>query len=109
MYTPSNEHFGICPLEAMYCRRSVIAVNSGGPLETINASPAGAGAERVENQTGFLCDPVPAEFATAMEAFVRNPKQAKEFGEAGRARVTKLFSFDAFADQLEAIVTETGV
>lgn len=34
-YTPSNEHFGIVPLEAMYCRKPVIAVNSGGPMETI--------------------------------------------------------------------------
>lgn len=34
-YTPSNEHFGIVPLEAMYCRKPVIAVNSGGPTETI--------------------------------------------------------------------------
>lgn len=35
LYTPSNEHFGIVPLEAMYCRKPVIAVNSGGPTETI--------------------------------------------------------------------------
>lgn len=25
LYTPSNEHFGITPLEAMYCKRAVIA------------------------------------------------------------------------------------
>lgn len=34
-YTPSNEHFGIVPLEAMYSRKPVIAVNSGGPTETV--------------------------------------------------------------------------
>jgi hypothetical protein len=38
LYTPANEHFGITPLEAMYCSRPVIAVNSGGPLETIAVS-----------------------------------------------------------------------
>lgn len=35
LYTPSNEHFGIVPIEAMYSRKPVIAVNSGGPTETI--------------------------------------------------------------------------
>ena len=38
LYTPSNEHFGIVPIESMYCRRPVIAVNSGGPLETVAVS-----------------------------------------------------------------------
>ena len=31
IYTPSHEHFGIVPIEAMYMKRPVIAVNSGGP------------------------------------------------------------------------------
>ena len=30
-----NEHFGIVPLESMYVGTPVIAVASGGPLETI--------------------------------------------------------------------------
>jgi len=35
IYTPTNEHFGIVPLEAMYMEKPVIACNSGGPTETI--------------------------------------------------------------------------
>ena len=35
VYTPAGEHFGIVPLEAMYCSTPVIAVNSGGPTETV--------------------------------------------------------------------------
>ena len=35
IYTPSNEHFGIVPIEAMYMKCPVIACNSGGPKETI--------------------------------------------------------------------------
>jgi alpha-1,3/alpha-1,6-mannosyltransferase len=31
LYTPTNEHFGIVPCEAMYCNVPVIADNSGGP------------------------------------------------------------------------------
>eukprot|EP01046_Picozoa_sp_COSAG06_P049650 COSAG06_NODE_7689_length_2412_cov_1.330739_1_plen_206_part_10 len=36
MYTPDREHFGIVPVEAMYAKCPVIAVNSGGPLESID-------------------------------------------------------------------------
>lgn len=35
LYTPSNEHFGIVPVECMYARRPVIACNNGGPLESV--------------------------------------------------------------------------
>lgn len=56
LYTPSNEHFGIVPLEAMYCKRAVIAVNSGGPLETVVAHESLDPSKRVNGQTGFLCE-----------------------------------------------------
>lgn len=46
VYTPSHEHFGIVPLEAMAAFRPVIAVNNGGPLESVK-----------NGQTGFLCEP----------------------------------------------------
>jgi glycosyltransferase involved in cell wall biosynthesis len=46
VYTPSHEHFGIVPLETMASVRPVIAVNNGGPLETV-----------VNKETGFLCEP----------------------------------------------------
>ena len=35
VYTPSDEHFGIVPLEAMLAGVPVLASNSGGPLETV--------------------------------------------------------------------------
>ena len=43
VYTPDKEHFGIVPLEAMYAGTPVVAVDSGGPTETV-----------VDGQTGFL-------------------------------------------------------
>ena len=43
LYTPSGEHFGIVPIEAMYNKLPVIAVNDGGPMETV-----------VDGETGFL-------------------------------------------------------
>lgn len=49
VYTPSREHFGIVPLECMSAGRPVIAVASGGPLESV-----------VDGETGILCEPTPA-------------------------------------------------
>ncbi|MBN3300827.1 alpha-1,3/1,6-mannosyltransferase ALG2 [Amia ocellicauda] len=89
LYTPSNEHFGIVPVEAMYLRCPVVAVRSGGPLESV-----------AEGETGFLCEPSAAAFADAMERFVREPSLRQEMGEAGRQRVLQKFSLEAFADQL---------
>ncbi|XP_062840382.1 alpha-1,3/1,6-mannosyltransferase ALG2 [Anolis carolinensis] len=89
LYTPSNEHFGIVPLEAMYMKCPVIAVNSGGPLESI-----------VNNQTGFLCEPLPTQFAEAMEKFVKDPALKRVMGAAGRTRVLEKFSLEAFTEKL---------
>ncbi|KAM8967634.1 alpha-1,3/1,6-mannosyltransferase ALG2 [Pelodytes ibericus] len=89
LYTPSNEHFGIVPVEAMYMQCPVIAVNSGGPLESIE-----------DNVTGYLCPPRPRDFSEAMERFVKNPSLKIAMGKAGRVRVIDTFSFEAFSSQL---------
>ncbi len=97
LYTPAHEHFGIVPLEAMYCRCPVVAVNSGGPLETV----AGQGSSA---PTGFLCEQEPAAFAAAMHALVAAPARRASLADNGRRRVEQLFSFAAFATQLDQVV-----
>lgn len=94
LYTPSNEHFGIVPIESMYMNRPVIAVNSGGPLETVQ-----------DEKTGFLRDPDADSFAEAMLKFVKDEGLSKKLGKAGHERVTSTFSFDAFGNELNAVVT----
>ncbi|KAL7840497.1 hypothetical protein AOLI_G00258200 [Acnodon oligacanthus] len=89
LYTPSNEHFGIVPVEAMYTRCPVIAVNSGGPLESV-----------AHEETGFLCDPTPESFSEAMGRFLTDPGLQQRMGQAGRDRVIDRFSLQAFTDQL---------
>ena len=96
LYTPSGEHFGIVPLEAMYCRLPVIAVNDGGPTETV-----------VNGVTGFLCDQTAEEFSDAMQKFTlpgEGRKLMEKMGDAGRKRVVQNFSFEAFATKLERSV-----
>jgi alpha-1,3/alpha-1,6-mannosyltransferase len=99
LYTPTGEHFGIVPVEAMYSRTPVIAVNSGGPTETV-----------VHGQTGWLCDPTPQAFSQAMEEAVRGGRDLKkELGVAGRERVNRNFSFTAFAKRWDTAVCHLAV
>jgi glycosyltransferase involved in cell wall biosynthesis len=82
----------------MYAGVPVVAVASGGPLETV-----------VDGETGFLCEGVPAAFAAAMTKLV-DPKTGAELkrqmGLAGHARVKKTFTLDLFADRLDGMVQE---
>lgn len=94
IYTPSNEHFGIVPLEAMYYSKPVIAVNSGGPTETI-----------VHDVTGFLCEPDSQSFANAMSKLIISPELCERLGKSGSKRFETKFSFEAFTNQLDGILT----
>jgi len=95
LYTPDREHFGIVPVEAMHARCPVIAVNSGGPCETI-----------VDGVTGFLRPAAAAEFAAAMRKFIgdEGAELRRELGEAGSQHVQQRFSFDSFTVKLDGIV-----
>uniref|UniRef100_W8CDK0 Alpha-1,3/1,6-mannosyltransferase ALG2 n=2 Tax=Ceratitis capitata TaxID=7213 RepID=W8CDK0_CERCA len=93
LYTPDNEHFGIVPLEGMYMSKPVIAVNSGGPTETI-----------VNNSTGLLCEKQPQKFAEAMLQLYMDDSLRERMGVMGRKRVQQKFSFEAFTDKLDNIV-----
>nr|VZH92723.1 unnamed protein product [Spirometra erinaceieuropaei] len=97
IYTPHNEHFGIVPLEAMFLWRPVIALNSGGPKETI-----------VAGKTGFLCDYEPEDktvrdISGYMARFIKEPKLSERLGIAAHEHVEKNFSNEAFKCQLKDI------
>jgi alpha-1,3/alpha-1,6-mannosyltransferase len=93
IYTPTAEHFGYVPVEAMAAGRPVVAVNNGGPTETI-----------VHGTTGFLCDPTPEAFAAAMATLVENPDASDGMGRAGHEHVAKHFSLDAFGNALDGLI-----
>jgi glycosyltransferase involved in cell wall biosynthesis len=97
VYTPHLEHFGIVPLEAMYAGRPVIAVNSGGPMETI-----------IHEKTGFLCDGTPSTFCDALLSLVKNyPELSTTMGKAGHEHVKAKFGLERFQKQWVQLVDDT--
>mgnify|MGYP002623809884 CR=1 FL=1 len=97
VYTPSFEHFGIVPIEAMLAGTPVVTTNSGGVRETVK-----------HGETGFLCDARPEKFASAIARFLLDPQLAEDMGRAGKRRVVECFSRQRFGDQLDAIVRSVG-
>lgn len=95
LYTPDREHFGIVPVEAMACGTPVIAVSSGGPLESI-----------ADGETGFLCEQKPEAFAEAMAKLYGPAHSTKviEMGASGRLRAQKLFSIETFGNTLYDLI-----
>nr|KAJ0196829.1 hypothetical protein LSAT_V11C700382260 [Lactuca sativa] len=95
IYTPKDEHFGIVPLEAMAAHKPVIACNSGGPVETV-----------IDGETGFLCDPTPQGFSSAMAKFLENPRLAETMGAKARAHVSGTFSTMTFGERLNQYLVD---
>ncbi|KAK0409536.1 hypothetical protein QR680_004606 [Steinernema hermaphroditum] len=93
LYTPHNEHFGIVPVEAMYMKTCVVAVNSGGPTESVE-----------DGVTGFLCESTAEAFANAMEKSINDSSKVVAMGIAGHNRVKQIFGMEAFAEKLNNIV-----
>ncbi|KAG5978475.1 hypothetical protein E4U55_006173 [Claviceps digitariae] len=97
VYTPTNEHFGIVPLEAMLSRIPVLAANTGGPVETI-----------ADSQTGWLRDPADVgAWSDVMRQALKMPiEDLANMGLAGEKRVRDLFGRDKMAKTLEDNITQ---
>ena len=95
IYTPSLEHFGMVPCEAMALGTPVIACNDGGPKETV-----------VDGVTGYLCEPGNSfSFAGAMRKVAdMSSSEVEKMALAGRNRVREKFSKEAFVSTLDKIV-----
>lgn len=94
LYTPDNEHFGIVPIEAMALECPVIAVNSGGPTETV-----------VHEVTGFLCEQTVESFSKAMARFLADKSLSAVMGKAGRKHVETKFTVAASRTELDRLLS----
>jgi alpha-1,3/alpha-1,6-mannosyltransferase len=97
VFTPLEEHFGYVPLEAMAAGRPVVAVNAGGPTETV-----------LDGRTGRLCPPTPEAFGEALAGLLGDPATAARLGRAGRAHVLAAFSRAAFQRGFEDLVRDAA-
>jgi len=93
LYTPSFEHFGIVPLEAMLVRTPVLAANTGGPTETVLDNETGwlRAVEDASNWTQVMHSVVSGEIST---------KKLASMGEKGRDWVVQNFSKSTMAQRL---------
>ena len=96
VFTPLNEDFGIVPIEAMSFGKPVIAVNRGGPTETIQ-----------HGVQGFLEEPKPEAFAARMEELYLDPALARDIGRAGFQHANS-FSWDHFVGRIDDLLEEIG-
>lgn len=100
LYTPSNEHFGIVPLEAMACGLPVLAVNSGGPTETVVDLSRDGG-------TGLLRRPDEIEWSEALKRLITLPEDERKVVSAvARKRVQEHFSAETLGKEMEQACRE---
>ena len=89
------EPLGIVNLEAMACGSAVVASAVGGIPEVVS-----------DGETGLLVPPGDeTALADAINALIRDPATAAEFGARGRARAVADFSWDAIAAQTADLYT----
>jgi glycosyltransferase involved in cell wall biosynthesis len=92
--TSYNEDWGISIIEGMACGKPILAVNSGGPRESI-----------VDGETGFLCELSANDFARRMCDLATNPELTASMGLAGRRRSLQ-YDWRPFALRIDRYIDE---
>lgn len=98
LYTPTNEHFGIVPIEAMWAGTPVLATNTGGPLETV-----------VDGVTGWLREPdSEAWYHVIRQVLLEiSDPELNAMGERGHNRVATNFTQKQLQEQCTAAADRT--
>lgn len=94
LFTPLNEDLGIVPIEAMAFGKPVIAVNQGGPRETIQ-----------HGIQGFLEAPNPDSFSRRMAELAEQPGLARTMGRHGFQHAAQ-FSWNHFVGRVDDVLEE---
>jgi glycosyltransferase involved in cell wall biosynthesis len=96
LFTPANEDWGIVPLEAMAAGKPVLAVDAGGPSESV-----------LHGETGWLLANDAEAFAWQMHAVaasaVGRPSELIRMGQACRRRAAE-FTWDRFVNRIDEVM-----
>ena len=94
LFTARNEDFGIVPLEAMAAGTPVLAVDNGGPRETV-----------VDGVTGWLLPPTPEAFAARMRDVLADPSAVAAMRPDARRRA-EAFGWQRLTDRVDAVMEQ---
>ncbi|MDQ1706399.1 MAG: hypothetical protein QOF18_2765 [Frankiaceae bacterium] len=94
LFTARNEDFGIVPLEAMAAGTPVLAVDNGGPRETV-----------VDGVTGWLLAPDVATFADRMRQVLTAPAEVNAMRAAARERAEG-FGWQRLTDRVDDVMEQ---
>lgn len=100
LYTPAFEHFGIVPVESMLFKTPLLAVNNGGPLESV----VNFDGTNIDTATGYTEEGNYEKWSKILLNYFNYDDETKvKMGENGYKRVLEIFSRDKMSD---AFLTE---
>ena len=97
IFTAPNEDWGIVPLEAMACGTPVLAVNSGGPRESV-----------LHGETGWLLPAQPRAFAEQMQVVAASHEDMAWMRRACRRHVQR-YDWDRFVRRIDDLMEEVAI
>lgn len=115
LYTPTEEHFGIVPLEAMAVGLPVLATNTGGPKESVvdlsieKTADTNNGVVSFANKegTGLLRRPNAKIWGKAtLDLLCLKEEQRKQIAINAKKRTQELFSLQSMSKEFEKCIVE---
>ena len=97
VYPPRNEDFGIVPLEAMASGTPVVAVDSGGPRETV-----------LDGESGWLVPADAESFAEMVGATLDAPDRLRYMRRQARLRA-EVFTWDRVAQRIDDVMEQLAL
>ena len=89
LFLAEKEDWGIIPIEAGSHGKPTIAVNEGGPKESV-----------LEDETGLLVDPEISEISGAIQQLAEDEEKTRKMGKRARKESEK-YSWEKFSEKLD--------